>query len=81
MAQGKLVIYCTHCPMWFDTKNGWKANRMFTGIPACPACGAPLTQIESEKFYEANRKQGRMDEVKTWEWPYGSHWASKEARS
>ena len=75
---GKDVIYCTHCEMWFDTKNGWKAKQTFP-IPSCPACGAPLMRIESEKFYEENRKQGRMDEVKTWEWPNGSYWNRKEA--
>lgn len=73
------VIYCTHCQMWFDTKNGWLAKKddFGAGIPVCAACGAPLFEIEAEKFYEANRKAGRLEEVMTWEWPNGSFWKGR----
>ena len=73
-ADGKLVIYCSRCKMWFDTKNGWHADRFPTGIRSCQACGAPLLQIESKEFYKENEQRGRMDEVMTWEWPDGSFW-------
>ncbi len=69
-----LVIYCSHCEMWFDTKNGWKANRASSGLPLCPACGAPLLQIEAEDFYKINKERNRLEEVMTWEWPNGSFW-------
>ena len=91
------VIYCTHCRMWFDTKNGWNANSSkpigqveittgsgkkvlteWSGIPICPACSAPLFEIESDKFYAENEKNGRLKEVMTWEWPNGSFWKKGE---
>ena len=72
------VIYCTHCQMWFDTKNGWKANRAPApfGIPICPACNAPLLELESKEFYKTNKDMGeeRYNEVMTWEWPNGEFW-------
>jgi len=74
-----LVIYCSRCRMWFDASKGWYAAEwnpddgvMEFGIPVCPACGAPLFQIESDKFYDANKD--RMKEVITWEWPNGELW-------
>ena len=70
----KLVIYCSRCKMWFDTKDGWHADRSPFGPPSCQACGAPLLQIESASFYAENEKLGRMDEVNTWQWPDGSFW-------
>ena len=77
--KGGLVIYCSRCQMWFDTKNGWHAKSAASGIPLCPACGTVLFEIESSKFYETNRERGqeRFDEVMTWEWPDGSFWQEK----
>ncbi|MFA5313677.1 MAG: hypothetical protein WC375_10260 [Methanomassiliicoccales archaeon] len=69
------VIYCADCEMWFDTKNGWKALKAEgIGIPVCPACGSVLMEADAEGFYESNRLAGRLEEVKTWEWPNGSIW-------
>ncbi len=76
----RLVIYCSHCPMWFDTKNGWKAEKSpITGIPICPNCGAPLFEIEARDFYKQYLGQGKKkyEEVMTWEWPNGSYWKPK----
>jgi hypothetical protein len=100
MNEQNKVIYCSHCQMWFDTKNGWFAKRSkpigpleiltnrgiktipeSPGIPSCPACGAPLFEIEAEKFYQENEKAGRLEEVMTWEWPNGSFWKKAVLRS
>lgn len=72
----ELVIYCSRCEMWFDTKNGWKTHRSKSGLPLCPNCLAPLFQIESDEFYKNNSE--RLDLVMTWEWPNGSLWKEKK---
>jgi hypothetical protein len=69
-----MVIYCSHCQMWFDCKNGWYARRDIHGMPRCPACGAGLFEISAKRFYENNRNSGRLEEVMTWEWPGGAFW-------
>lgn len=71
-----LVIYCSRCEMWFDTKNGWKAAKggQF-GIPLCPACHAPLFEIPSQRFFKNN--EHRLSIIETWEWPNGSLWKKR----
>ena len=77
MSKPDLVVYCTKCPMWFDTKNGWKALTGYRGIPICPACKAPLMQIDADEFYKENKEIGRWQMVRTWEWPHGTLWVEK----
>jgi hypothetical protein len=67
------VIYCSRCEMWFDATKGWHAHP--GPVPLCPACGAPLFEIERSAF-DANNV-ARMAEVLTWEWPSGSFWSTK----
>lgn len=70
----RLAVFCTHCKMWFDTAKGWQAKsapRPFS-IPVCPCCGAPLMELEYDKFIQQNKE--RIDEVMTWEYPNGSFW-------
>jgi len=71
----RLVVYCSRCEMWFDTKNGWKAHKTKSGLPLCPACLAPLFQIEANEFYKKNVE--RMEKILTWEWPNGTFWRDK----
>lgn len=61
-------------PIEITTDRGSRKIINPPGIPICPACGAPLFEIDAEEFYENNRKQGRLEEVMTWEWPNGSFW-------
>lgn len=72
----RLAVYCIHCEMWFDTKKGWQAKQGAPpfAIPLCPCCSAPLMQIDYDEFIQNNQKQGRLDEVMTWEYPHGSIW-------
>lgn len=68
----RLAVYCVACKMWFDTKKGWQAKQAI--CPSCPACGAPLMQMAYKEFIAENKKQGRLDEVRTWEYPDGEYW-------
>jgi NAD-dependent SIR2 family protein deacetylase len=76
----RLAIYCTHCRMWFDTKKGWQAKQAPQpfSIPICPCCGAPLMELDYDQFIRNNEKQGRLDEVMTWEYPNGSFWNNSQ---
>jgi hypothetical protein len=64
--------------MWFDTKKGWQAKKSPFGIPICPCCSAPLMQLDYDDFIKENEKQGRLDEVMTWEYPTGAHWKKEK---
>ncbi len=75
------AVYCIACKMWFDTQKGWRADRAPAPfhIPICPCCGAPLMELSYNEFIEENKKQGRLDEVMTWEYPNGSYWKDGES--
>ena len=75
MKERRLAVYCLNCQMWFDTKKGWQAKTSGNGItPLCPCCKCVLMQIDYKIFIDQNKKEGRLDEVMTWEYPDGSFW-------
>jgi hypothetical protein len=77
-----MAVYCTSCPMWFNTGKGWYAKETLSGLPLCPACGSVLMQLPIPLFIKRNKEQGekRMKLIKTWEWPNGSYWKGSKAK-
>ena len=80
MKETRLAVYCTNCKMWFDTKKGWPVGKNPLGLvtPVCACCSAPLMQVDYKKFIDQNKKEGRLEEVMTWEYPHGSFWEKKQ---
>ena len=81
MTEQRLAVYCGKCEMWFDTKKGWRAAKHPLGLitPVCPCCGFVLFQVDYYEFIERNKKEGRLDEVMTWEYPDGELWRKRRS--
>jgi hypothetical protein len=60
-------------------KKGWRAAKNPLGLitPVCPCCGYVLYQVNYDDFIERNKKEGRLKEVMTWEYPDGELWKKR----